>query len=195
MWHNFWKQNVYLPLILSHIWHLKTQRQTINSHQGYGDFHQRRRKSWLFFDGHSLWTVKKTTTAIIRFSHKKSDIRKVFSSTKACSQQSTVSCFYVCSVWEPSFGKGFLKSADPLALFSWDLQEVMSCVFWIQSQCYVSNAMLVLVLCSCCSLTPAELPGRRHHIPLTPMPPLSASKPKVLVFGLQPLCSPLLWCL
>lgn len=134
------------PLTLSRIWHLKTQRQTVNPHQGYGDFHQRGRKSWLFFDGHSLWTVKKTTTAIIRFSHKRSDIRKVFSSMKGFSQQSTVLCFCVCSVWQPSFGQGFFKSAVTPALFSWDLQEIMSCVFWIQPQCYVSSPTLVLVL-------------------------------------------------
>lgn len=171
------------------------QRQTINSHQGYGDFHQRGRKTWLFFDDHSLWTVKKTTTAIIRFSHKKSDIRKVFSSMKCFSQQSTVSLFCVCSVWQPSFGQGFFKSADTPALFSWDLQEIMSFVFGSSHSvmCHLQHWSWFSV--SCCSLTPAELARRRHQIPLTPMPPLNASKPKFLASGLQLLCSPLLWCL
>lgn len=114
MWHHFQKQSISFPLILLHIWHLKRQWQTINSHQGYRAIQQGGGKRWLFLDGSpcELWRKQPVSSSnpvrktVIREQH-------FFLYEMLFTAKSSP----VLLGWQPSFGWGFLKPIGTPVLF------------------------------------------------------------------------------
>lgn len=207
MWHHFQKQSISFPLILLHIWHLKRQWQTINSHQGYRAVQQRGGKRWLFLDGSPCELWRKQPVSSSNPVRKTAILEQHFFLYEMLF---TAKSSPVLLGWQPSFGWGLLKPIGTPVLFCskaprsnalclLDPATVLGvkanvgpgslflAAHW-HLQNWLRSAAGISLICN----TTTQLSTRSHKIPLAPGHPLGASKPVFPAPGHPPCCSLLL---